>query len=188
MLVRMGLALCPVLAGDNLKAPRTEVRQHDLAAWFHHPQHLLQHLLEMRDVVHGVHGNGSVKRSSPPRQARGIPNNEPDLPLHARVTCIEARASLLLGSNVHRRYRSGVPRQPNQEPPLPRPDLQHLPAQRQRLRQHKTNRRRRIVPKPAQPRLALQDLPSVRERFGIVRGSFHGALGYRLSILCHMPA
>ena len=40
-------------------------------------------------------------------------------------------------------------------------------------------------PNRAQAGLALQDLLPVGERFGIVRGSVHRAIGYLLSCHCH---
>jgi hypothetical protein len=85
------------------------------------------------------------------------------------------------------RYLAGRPGQPNQESHLPRANFQHLPTQGQGLGQYELNGCWQIVPKPAQPRLAFQDLPSVRERFRIGRWSFHRAIGYQLTRLMLRP-
>jgi len=82
---------------DNLKPPRAEIRQHNLAAGLHHPQHFPQHLPEIRDVMHGVHGDRRIKSFVRPRQPARIPQHELNLPFHARIPCVEAGASLFLG-------------------------------------------------------------------------------------------
>ena len=99
----MNFALGPVGAGDVLKAARTEIGEHEFAAGFDHPQHLLQHRLKLTDMVHGIHGHHGAEAVIRPRQAGGVLKYKLDSVFHVEIAGIEPGALLFLGGYVHRR-------------------------------------------------------------------------------------
>ena len=180
MLMGMGLALGPVCARDDLKTARAEVRQHNLAPWFHDPQHFIQSLFEINNVVHGVHGDHRIKGRVGPRQAGRILNDKLNPLFQPGIAGIEPGTLLLFRRDIDGRNTRNVTRQLHQKAPLAGADFQDCPNQGKSLSQHKLNGGGRVVTKLSQAGLTLQDLLPVGERFRIVCWFLHW------TIVCHM--